>query len=72
MKERNGGQNEMQRNASLRYALPTHGIKSVAGRNDRQEERIILSRLAAKRLAQFFKEGQITDKSLIRKIGWIR
>ena len=59
-------------NESLRYPLRTHGIQSVVRTCDIQEERIILSELAARRLAQFFKEGHTTDKSLIRKVGWIR
>jgi hypothetical protein len=56
----------------LRHPLRTHGIQSVVRTCDIQEERIILSELAARRLAQFFKEGHTTDKSLIRKVGWIR
>ncbi len=59
-------------NKSLRYPLRTHGMQSIVRTDDRQQERIILSRLAAKRLAQLFKDGHITDNSLIRKVGWIR
>ncbi|MBX3350067.1 MAG: hypothetical protein KF747_15180 [Nitrospira sp.] len=54
-------------NKSLRFPLRTHGMQSIVRTDDRQQERIIL-----KRLAQLFKDGYTTDNSLIRKVGWIR
>lgn len=47
---------EQKLNESLRSPLRTHGMQSIVRTDDRQQERIILSRLAAQRLAQFFKE----------------